>query len=122
MNAEYTCHDWPARVVLRFMPQGRIICNDPCHGYHRRDHQVAQPNPGDIIKRCHSQQTDKNDEVKCPVNDKPDNTGNHGLAGVCGRDCSKKNRTMRIAAVMVATMIMIDLKRTGSIRRVPFLL
>jgi hypothetical protein len=72
------------------MPQGRIICNDSCRDYHCRDHQEAQPNLVDIIKRCHSQQTDKNDGVEYPVNDKPDKTGNHGLAGVGGRNYSKK--------------------------------
>jgi hypothetical protein len=74
---------------------GLHLCNDPCHDYHCRDHQVTPPNPGDIISWCHSQQTDKNENVKCPVNHKPDKTSIHGPGGVVDRDCSK-NQTMKI--------------------------
>lgn len=64
---------------------------------------------------------DKNDGVKYPVNDKPDKIGNHGLAGVGGRDCSKKPDHEVRSGDGCDNDIMIDLKSMRSIRSVPFL-
>ena len=80
--AEFNCRLSPARLFLVLILLSCIIRNNPRSDYHCRDHQLAHPSLGDIIRWCHSQQTDQNNEIKCPVHTRSEKTGNYSLTGV----------------------------------------